>query len=58
MAAAKNRMNVRILVFFTDGDGVYPKSKPKYKVLWVVPERLKEHIKVNWGIVVPIPNMD
>ena len=37
--------NIDLLIYFTDGYGTYPKTPPKYPVLWVLttsPEKLKE----------------
>jgi len=37
--------NIDLLIYFTDGFGNYPKTPPKYPVLWILttsPEKLKE----------------
>ncbi len=38
------------LLYFTDGDGVYPKQQPKYKTAFLFPEGNKDIIVPPWAI--------
>ncbi len=41
-----------LLLYFTDGEGRYPKEEPPYDVLWVMPEEME----VSFGEVVVLEN--
>ena len=45
-----HHLNPNVLIFFTDGKGIYPETKPPYPVLWIL---IKDgHISVPWGHVI------
>ena len=48
----RNAKDCKMLIYFTDTFGEYPKKKPRYRVLWVVPKSIEKIITPPFGRVI------
>lgn len=39
----KELENLRALIYFTDGDGIYPRQKPDYETAFCIPGTFREN---------------
>lgn len=46
----ENFIHPDLLIYFTDGEGPFPKEAPDFPVIWVV----KGYRKPPWGVVIPL----